>query len=148
GAFRRFWEEIKANGDFRGHKANKKRAGSTELPAQATCHRTAGGPQVSTPPTSNAPNGRKWQQSRFFRNWDFYRQSCVFYETPFAYCSRKIRRFLCCSRSRRLLMAMIEIDLDMPEGLHLCGYERIEQGHAFEVDWPVDDTFTCQRCRR
>jgi transposase len=45
-------------------------------------------------------------------------------------------------------MAMIEIDLDMPEGLHLCGYERIEQGHAFEVDWPVDDTFTCQRCRR
>jgi transposase len=45
-------------------------------------------------------------------------------------------------------MAKIEIDLDVPDGLHLCGYERIEQGHAFEVDWPLGETFTCQRCRR
>ena len=45
-------------------------------------------------------------------------------------------------------MALIEIDLDLPEGLRLCGYERIDQGHAFEVDWPLEDTFTCQRCGR
>jgi transposase len=45
-------------------------------------------------------------------------------------------------------MATIEIDLDVPAGLRLCGYERIEQGHAFEVDWPLPEQVTCQRCRR
>ena len=45
-------------------------------------------------------------------------------------------------------MATVEIDLDVPEGVTLSGYERIDDGHAFEVEWPLPETFTCQRCRR
>jgi transposase len=45
-------------------------------------------------------------------------------------------------------MARMEIELDLPEGLQARGYERIEDGHAFEVDWHIDPDFTCQRCGR
>lgn len=45
-------------------------------------------------------------------------------------------------------MALMEIDLDLPEELRLCGYERIDQGHAFEVEWDIEQTFTCEKCHR
>lgn len=45
-------------------------------------------------------------------------------------------------------MATVEIDLEVPEGVQVCGYERIGEGHALEVVWPIGDTFTCERCRR
>lgn len=45
-------------------------------------------------------------------------------------------------------MATIEIELDLPEGVVVRGYERIGDGHAFEVDWPLPETFTCDCCRR
>lgn len=45
-------------------------------------------------------------------------------------------------------MATVEIDLDVPDGVTLSGYERIDDGHAFEVEWPLPETFTCERCRR
>lgn len=45
-------------------------------------------------------------------------------------------------------MSTVEIDLDVPEGVQVCGYERIGEGHALEVAWPLADTFTCERCRR
>ena len=45
-------------------------------------------------------------------------------------------------------MAAVEIELDVPEGVQVRGYERIEDGHAFEVSWPLPETFTCEHCRR
>lgn len=45
-------------------------------------------------------------------------------------------------------MATVEIDLDVPDGVTVSGYERIDEGHAFEVEWTLPDTFTCDRCRR
>jgi transposase len=43
-------------------------------------------------------------------------------------------------------MASIEIDIDVPPGITIRGYERIDQGHAFEVDWPLPHEVTCERC--
>lgn len=43
-------------------------------------------------------------------------------------------------------MAQVEIDIDVPEGVQIRGYERIEDGHAFEVDWPLPEQVTCERC--
>jgi transposase len=43
-------------------------------------------------------------------------------------------------------MATIEIDLDLPEGIEVRGYERIEQGHAFEIEWAIPATCVCDRC--
>ena len=45
-------------------------------------------------------------------------------------------------------MATIEVELDAPEGVQVCGYERIDEGHAFEVEWPIPETCTCERCGR
>jgi transposase len=45
-------------------------------------------------------------------------------------------------------MAAIEIELDVPEGVQVGGYERIEDGHAFEVDWQIPETCTCDGCQR
>lgn len=45
-------------------------------------------------------------------------------------------------------MATVEIELDVPEEVQVCGYERIEDGHAFEVDWTLSETFTCDCCGR
>lgn len=45
-------------------------------------------------------------------------------------------------------MATVEIELDVPEGVEVRGYERIEEGHVFEVAWPLPETFTCDHCRR
>jgi transposase len=45
-------------------------------------------------------------------------------------------------------MTAVEIELDVPEGVQVRGYERIEDGHVFEVSWPLPETFTCEHCRR
>lgn len=45
-------------------------------------------------------------------------------------------------------MAAVEIEMDPPEGVEIRGYERIEEGHAFEVAWPLPETFTCDLCGR
>ena len=43
-------------------------------------------------------------------------------------------------------MTSVEIELDLPEGVEMRGYERIEDGHAFEVAWPLPDEVTCEQC--
>jgi len=45
-------------------------------------------------------------------------------------------------------MATVEIELDVPEGVTVRGYERIEEGHAFEVSWPLPESCLCDRCGR
>ena len=44
-------------------------------------------------------------------------------------------------------MAAIEIELDVPDGVEIRGYERIGEGHAFEVGWELPETVTCEKCR-
>jgi transposase len=43
-------------------------------------------------------------------------------------------------------MAEVTIELDTPEGVELCGYERHEEGHAFEVRWPWPERRRCEQC--
>jgi transposase len=43
-------------------------------------------------------------------------------------------------------MASITIDIDLPEGVEITGYERCGKGHGFEVTWPWPDQCRCQRC--
>lgn len=45
-------------------------------------------------------------------------------------------------------MAVVEVELDVPEGIRICGYERIGEGHAFEVDWELPQNVTCDKCGR
>ena len=45
-------------------------------------------------------------------------------------------------------MAVVEMELDVPEGVRVCGYERIDGGHAFEVEWTLPKEITCEKCRR
>ena len=43
-------------------------------------------------------------------------------------------------------MATITIDIDLPDGVGITGYERHLQGHGFEVTWPWPQRCRCQRC--
>ena len=45
-------------------------------------------------------------------------------------------------------MATIEMELDVPDGVRVCGYERIDGGHAFEVEWTLPEEITCEKCGR
>jgi hypothetical protein len=35
------------------------------------------------------------------------------------------------------VMATVTIEMDLPAGVTLTGYERVEEGHGFEVAWPL-----------
>jgi transposase len=43
-------------------------------------------------------------------------------------------------------MASISIDIDLPEGVEITGYQRCGDGHGFEVTWPWPERCGCQRC--
>jgi transposase len=43
-------------------------------------------------------------------------------------------------------MARITIDIDVPEGVEITGYERCGKAHGFEVTWPWPEQCRCQRC--
>jgi transposase len=43
-------------------------------------------------------------------------------------------------------MAEISIELDAPEGVEICGYERHDFGHVFEVRWPLPKRCSCNHC--
>ena len=43
-------------------------------------------------------------------------------------------------------MATITIDIDLPDGVGITGYERHLQGHGFEVTWTWPQRCRCQRC--
>lgn len=45
-------------------------------------------------------------------------------------------------------MAIIEMELDVPDGVRVRGYERIDGGHAFEVDWDLPEECVCEKCQR
>jgi transposase len=47
-------------------------------------------------------------------------------------------------------MAQIEVkvQLDLPEGVELLGYERVGEGHGFEVKFPLPNSCRCEKCGR
>jgi transposase len=44
--------------------------------------------------------------------------------------------------------ATVEIQVDLPAGIRVCEYERIDEGHAFHVDWDWPLVCRCETCRR
>jgi transposase len=44
--------------------------------------------------------------------------------------------------------AHIEIEVDLPEGVSIRGYERHQGAHVFEVDFDLPERFTCPHCKR
>jgi transposase len=45
-------------------------------------------------------------------------------------------------------LATVEIQVDLPAGIRVCEYERIDEGHAFHVEWDVPLTCCCETCKR
>jgi transposase len=43
-------------------------------------------------------------------------------------------------------MASIMLEMDLPEGVTVSSYERVGDGHGFEVAWPLPERCRCQRC--
>jgi transposase len=43
-------------------------------------------------------------------------------------------------------MASITLDLDLPDGVTVQSYRRLDDAHALEVAWPLPQDCTCQRC--
>jgi transposase len=44
--------------------------------------------------------------------------------------------------------ATVEIQVDLPAGVRVCEYERIDEGHAFHVDWDWPLACWCETCKR
>jgi transposase len=45
-------------------------------------------------------------------------------------------------------MATITIDIDLPPGVTVTGYQRQGDGHGLEVSWPLPQRCRCDRCGR
>lgn len=44
-------------------------------------------------------------------------------------------------------MALLTIDIDLPEGVTITGYHRLPNGHGIEVTWGLPSVCVCPRCR-
>jgi transposase len=44
--------------------------------------------------------------------------------------------------------ANVEIEMDVPAGVTIVEYERIDNGHAFHVNWDLPDNCCCETCKR
>jgi transposase len=43
-------------------------------------------------------------------------------------------------------VARITIEVDLPPGVEITAYERYQDGHGFEVRWPLPERCRCERC--
>ena len=43
-------------------------------------------------------------------------------------------------------MASVMIEVDLPPGVEITAYERHQDGHGFEVRWPLPGRCRCERC--
>jgi transposase len=43
-------------------------------------------------------------------------------------------------------VAGVTIAVDLPPGVEITGYERHQDGHGFEVRWPLPERCRCERC--
>jgi hypothetical protein len=44
--------------------------------------------------------------------------------------------------------ATVEIQVDVPAGVTISEYERIEHGHSFHVSWELPAVCRCETCKR
>jgi hypothetical protein len=44
--------------------------------------------------------------------------------------------------SRTDVVASVTIEVDLPAGVEITGYERHQDGHGFEVRWPLPEART------
>jgi transposase len=43
-------------------------------------------------------------------------------------------------------VARVTIEVDLPPGVEITAYERHQEGHGFEVRWPLPELCRCERC--
>ena len=43
--------------------------------------------------------------------------------------------------------ANVEIQMDVPAGVTVGEYERIDDGHSFHVSWELPDACRCETCK-
>jgi transposase len=43
-------------------------------------------------------------------------------------------------------VASVTIEVDLPPGVEITAYERHQEGHGFEVRWPLPELGRCERC--
>jgi transposase len=43
-------------------------------------------------------------------------------------------------------VASVTIEVDLPPGVEITGYDRHQDGHGFEVRWPLPERCRCERC--
>jgi transposase len=43
-------------------------------------------------------------------------------------------------------VASVTIEVDLPPGVEITAYERHQEGHGFEVRWPLPELCRCERC--
>jgi transposase len=43
-------------------------------------------------------------------------------------------------------MARVTIDVDLPPGVKITSYDRFQDGHGFEVSWPLPEPCRCEKC--
>jgi transposase len=51
-------------------------------------------------------------------------------------------------KDEAMTTATIAIDMDVPAGITIDEYERIDAGHAFHVSWELPDHPRCETCQR
>src|SRR5574339_182107 len=44
------------------------------------------------------------------------------------------------------IVASVTIEMDLPPGVEIAGYERHQDGPGFEVRWPLPERCRCERC--
>ena len=45
-------------------------------------------------------------------------------------------------------MASVTIDVDLPPGVTITTYDRFQDAHGFEVNWPLPERCRCEKCDR
>ena len=43
-------------------------------------------------------------------------------------------------------MASVTIDVDLPPGVKITSDDRFQDGHGFEVSWPLPERCRCEKC--
>jgi transposase len=44
--------------------------------------------------------------------------------------------------------ASVTVEIDLPDGISIDEYERIDDGHSFHVSWPLPEVCRCETCKR
>jgi transposase len=45
-----------------------------------------------------------------------------------------------------MTVARVTIEVDVPPGVEINAYQRHQDGHGFQVDWPLPERCRCERC--